>query len=74
MIRTVIISLSYGHKIDWQTGTPTVIYTTQQMTRDIVIGEAIKKAAGNRKGIWRYSSTLMEMDETLSGVSRQESQ
>ena len=35
----------------------------------IAIGEAIKKAAGNRKGITRYASTLIPMDETLSRVS-----
>ena len=35
----------------------------------IAIGEAIKKAAGNRKGIKRYSSTMIPMDETLSRIS-----
>ena len=35
----------------------------------IAIGEAIKKAAGNRKGIKRYASTMIPMDETLSRVS-----
>jgi imidazoleglycerol-phosphate dehydratase len=35
----------------------------------IAIGEAIKKAAGNRKGIKRYASTAIPMDETLSRVS-----
>ena len=35
----------------------------------IAIGEAIKKAAGNRKGIRRYASTMIPMDETLSRVS-----
>ena len=35
----------------------------------IAIGEAIKKAAGNRKGIRRYASTIIPMDETLSRVS-----
>ena len=35
----------------------------------IAIGEAIKKAAGNRKGITRYASTVIPMDETLSRVS-----
>ena len=35
----------------------------------IAIGEAIKKAAGNRKGIKRYASTMIAMDETLSRVS-----
>jgi|TARA_B100001094_G_scaffold263511_1_gene265138 imidazoleglycerol-phosphate dehydratase len=35
----------------------------------IAIGEAIKKAAGNFKGIKRYSSSTIPMDETLSRVS-----
>ena len=35
----------------------------------IAIGEAINKAAGNRKGIKRYASTMIPMDETLSRVS-----
>ena len=35
----------------------------------IAIGEAIKKAAGNRKGIKRYASAMIPMDETLSRVS-----
>jgi len=35
----------------------------------IALGEAIRKAAGNRKGIKRYSSTIIPMDETLSRVS-----
>ena len=35
----------------------------------IAIGEAIKKAAGPLKGIKRYSSTLIPMDETLTRVS-----
>ena len=35
----------------------------------IAIGEAIKKAAGNRKGIKRYASTMIPMDETLSRIS-----
>ena len=35
----------------------------------ITIGEAIKKAAGSRKGIKRYASTIIPMDETLSRVS-----
>ena len=35
----------------------------------IAIGEAIKKASGNRKGITRYASTMIPMDETLSRVS-----
>ena len=35
----------------------------------IAIGEAIKKAAGNKKGITRYASTMIPMDETLSRFS-----
>jgi len=35
----------------------------------IAIGEAINKAAGSRKGIKRYASTMIPMDETLSRVS-----
>ena len=35
----------------------------------IAIGEAIKKAAGNLKGIKRYASAMIPMDETLSRVS-----
>ena len=35
----------------------------------IAIGEAINKAVGNRKGIKRYASTMITMDETLSRVS-----
>ena len=35
----------------------------------IAIGEAIKKAAGSLKGIKRYASTIIPMDETLSRVS-----
>ena len=35
----------------------------------IAIGEAIKKAAGNLKGIKRFSSTIIPMDETLTRVS-----
>ena len=35
----------------------------------IAIGEAIKKAAGNLKGIKRYSTTHIPMDETLTRVS-----
>ena len=35
----------------------------------IAIGEAINKAAGNRKGIKRYASSIIPMDETLSRVS-----
>ena len=35
----------------------------------IAIGEAIKKAAGNLKGIRRFSSITIPMDETLTRVS-----
>ena len=35
----------------------------------IAIGEAIKKAAGNFKGIKRYASAMIPMDETLSRIS-----
>ena len=35
----------------------------------IAIGEAIKKAAGNRKGIKRYATTNIPIDETLTRVS-----
>ena len=35
----------------------------------IAIGEAIKKAAGNLKGIKRYASSTIPMDETLTRVS-----
>ncbi len=35
----------------------------------IAIGEAIKKAAGNRKGIKRYATINIPMDETLTRVS-----
>jgi Imidazoleglycerol-phosphate dehydratase len=35
----------------------------------IALGEAIKKAAGKFKGIKRYSSTLIPMDETLTRVA-----
>lgn len=31
----------------------------------IVLGEAIKKAVGNKKGIQRYGSLMLPMDETL---------
>ncbi len=35
----------------------------------IAIGEAVKKAAGNLRGIKRYASTLIPMDETLTRVA-----
>ena len=35
----------------------------------IAIGEAVKKAAGNLKGIKRYASVIIPMDETLTRVS-----
>ena len=35
----------------------------------IAIGDAIKKAAGNRKGIKRYATTNIPMDEPLTRVS-----
>tara|TARA_Y100001970_G_scaffold43235_1_gene53872 strand:+ start:669 stop:1259 length:591 start_codon:yes stop_codon:yes gene_type:complete len=35
----------------------------------IAIGEAIKKAAGNLKGIKRYATSVIPMDETLTRVS-----
>ena len=35
----------------------------------IAIGEAVKKAAGNLRGIKRYASTLIPMDETLPRVA-----
>ena len=35
----------------------------------IAIGEAISKAAGNRKGIRRYAHALIPMDETLTRVA-----
>ena len=35
----------------------------------IAIGEAINKAAGNRKGIKRYAHALIPMDETLTCVA-----
>ena len=35
----------------------------------IAIGEAIKKAAGNLKGIKRYATTNIPMDETLTRVA-----
>ena len=35
----------------------------------IAIGEALKKAAGNLKGIKRYANALIPMDETLTRVA-----
>ena len=35
----------------------------------IVFGEALKKALGDKKGIKRYASATIPMDETLSRVS-----
>lgn len=35
----------------------------------IVIGEAVSKALGDRKGITRYGSALIPMDETLTRVA-----
>ena len=35
----------------------------------IAIGEAVKKAAGNLRGIKRYANTLIPMDETLTRVA-----
>ena len=35
----------------------------------LAIGEAIKKAAGNLKGIKRYATSVIPMDETLTRVS-----
>ena len=35
----------------------------------IVLGEAIKKALGNKKGIRRYGEASIPMDETLASVS-----
>ena len=35
----------------------------------IAVGEAINKAAGNRKGIKRYAHALIPMDETLTRVA-----
>ncbi len=35
----------------------------------IVLGQAVSQALGERKGIWRYGSALIPMDETLSRVA-----
>ena len=35
----------------------------------IAIGEAIRKAAGNLKGVKRYATTYIPMDETLTRIS-----
>ncbi len=35
----------------------------------IAIGEAIRKAAGNLKGVRRYATTYIPMDETLTRIS-----
>jgi len=35
----------------------------------IVLGQAIAQALGERRGIWRYGSALIPMDETLSRVA-----
>jgi imidazoleglycerol-phosphate dehydratase len=35
----------------------------------IVLGQAVSEALGERKGIWRYGSALIPMDETLSRVA-----
>ena len=42
-------------------------HTTEDI--GIAIGQAIKKAAGNLKGIKRYSHVVIPMDETLTRVS-----
>ena len=42
-------------------------HTTEDI--GIAIGEAVKKAAGNLKGVKRYASTLIPMDETLTRVA-----
>jgi imidazoleglycerol-phosphate dehydratase len=35
----------------------------------IVLGQAVSEALGERKGIWRYGSALIPMDETLTRVA-----
>lgn len=35
----------------------------------IVLGQAVAEALGERRGIWRYGSALIPMDETLSRVA-----
>ncbi|WP_299399623.1 imidazoleglycerol-phosphate dehydratase HisB [Pelagibius sp.] len=35
----------------------------------IVLGQAVAQALGERRGIWRYGSALIPMDETLSRVA-----
>ncbi|TQV79851.1 imidazoleglycerol-phosphate dehydratase HisB [Denitrobaculum tricleocarpae] len=35
----------------------------------IALGQAFSKALGDRKGIWRYGSALIPMDETLTRVA-----
>ena len=35
----------------------------------IALGQAVSKALGDRKGIWRYGSALIPMDETLTRVA-----
>jgi len=35
----------------------------------IVLGQAVAEALGERKGIWRYGSALIPMDETLTRVA-----
>ncbi len=42
-------------------------HTTEDV--GIVIGEAVAKALGDRKGITRYGASLVPMDETLSRVT-----
>ncbi len=35
----------------------------------IALGQAVSKALGDRKGIWRYGAALIPMDETLTRVA-----